>query len=58
MRVQNDCFFFTATGKLQGMNESSASIIISSKNTLISDKVMNVANMGVVPSGENNIHRY
>ncbi|XP_060746354.1 AP-3 complex subunit beta-1 isoform X2 [Tachysurus vachellii] len=45
-------------GKLQGMNECSASVVLSSKNTLVSDKVMNVANMGVVPSGENNMHRY
>ncbi|MCJ8741025.1 hypothetical protein PDJAM_G00065940 [Pangasius djambal] len=45
-------------GKLQGMNESSATVIMSSKNTLISDKVMNVANLGAVPSGENNMHRF
>ncbi|XP_027008700.2 AP-3 complex subunit beta-1 [Tachysurus fulvidraco] len=45
-------------GKLQGMNECSASVVMSSKNTLVSDKVMNVANMGVVPSGENNMHRF
>ncbi|TSK71986.1 AP-3 complex subunit beta-1 [Bagarius yarrelli] len=44
-------------GKLQGMNEFSASVVMPSKTTVISDKVMNVANMGVVPSGENNIHR-
>ncbi|KAB5549115.1 hypothetical protein PHYPO_G00063600 [Pangasianodon hypophthalmus] len=45
-------------GKLQGMNESSTTVIMSSKNVLISDKVMNVANLGVVPSGENNMHRF
>ncbi|XP_060791705.1 AP-3 complex subunit beta-1 isoform X2 [Neoarius graeffei] len=44
--------------KLQGMNESSATVTMSSKNTSISDKVMNVASMGVVPSGENNTHRF
>lgn len=40
------------------MNESTAIVIMSSKNTLINNKIMNVANMGVVPSGENNVHRY
>ncbi|KAM9450615.1 AP-3 complex subunit beta-1 isoform 1-T1 [Clarias gariepinus] len=45
-------------GKLQGMNESSTKINLSSKNTPISDKVMNIANMGVVPSEENYMHRF
>ncbi|XP_017348123.2 AP-3 complex subunit beta-1 isoform X2 [Ictalurus punctatus] len=45
-------------GKLQGMNESSATVMMSSKNTSISDKVRTVANVGVVPSGENNMHRF
>ncbi|XP_046723919.1 AP-3 complex subunit beta-1 isoform X1 [Silurus meridionalis] len=45
-------------GKLQGMNENSATVAMSSKNSSISDKIMNVANMGVVPSGENNMHRF
>ncbi|KAK3524557.1 hypothetical protein QTP70_029870, partial [Hemibagrus guttatus] len=49
--------FIREQGKLQGMNECSASVTMSSKNTVITDKVMNVANMGVVPSGENNMHR-
>ncbi|XP_062867154.1 AP-3 complex subunit beta-1 isoform X1 [Trichomycterus rosablanca] len=45
-------------GKLLGMNESSATVNLPSKSTSVSKNVVNVANVGVVPSGENNIYRF
>uniref|UniRef100_A0A8C7NAJ3 Adaptor related protein complex 3 subunit beta 1 n=1 Tax=Oncorhynchus kisutch TaxID=8019 RepID=A0A8C7NAJ3_ONCKI len=48
-------------GKLLGMNESSATITMAAENTTrqpISRQVATVANLGVVPSGQDNIHRY
>ncbi|KAM5328144.1 AP-3 complex subunit beta-1 [Glossophaga mutica] len=48
-------------GMLTGMNETSAIIIVAPQNftsSVILQKVVNVANVGVVPSGQDNIHRF
>lgn len=48
-------------GMLTGMNETSAVIIVAPQNftsSVILQKVVNVANVGVVPSGQDNIHRF
>ncbi|XP_066237803.1 AP-3 complex subunit beta-1 isoform X1 [Saccopteryx leptura] len=48
-------------GMLTGMNETSTTIIIAPQNftsSLILQKVVNVANVGVVPSGQDSIHRF
>ncbi|KAG7477039.1 hypothetical protein MATL_G00089110 [Megalops atlanticus] len=52
--------FLKEQGKLTGMNESSANITVSaeSASSPISRKVVTVANMGVVPSGQDSIHRF
>lgn len=48
-------------GMLTGMNETSTVIIAAPQNftsSVILQKVVNVANIGVVPSGQDNIHRF
>ncbi|KAF7478309.1 AP-3 complex subunit beta-1 [Marmota monax] len=48
-------------GMLTGMNETSAVIIAAPQNftpSMVLQKVVNVANVGVVPSGQDNIHRF
>ncbi|XP_004613197.2 AP-3 complex subunit beta-1 [Sorex araneus] len=48
-------------GMLLGMNETSTVIIAAPQNftsSVILQKVVNVANVGVVPSGQDNIHRF
>ncbi|GCC28337.1 hypothetical protein chiPu_0006767 [Chiloscyllium punctatum] len=48
-------------GKLTGMNENSTAITGSPQNSssqAIVHKVVNMANVGVVPSGQDNIHRF
>ncbi|XP_021104211.1 AP-3 complex subunit beta-1 isoform X1 [Heterocephalus glaber] len=48
-------------GMLTGMNETSATIITAPQNftpSVILQKVVNVANMGAVPSGQDKIHRF
>ncbi|XP_004645788.1 AP-3 complex subunit beta-1 [Octodon degus] len=48
-------------GMLTGMNETSATIITTPQNftsSVILRKVVNVANMGAVPSGQDKIHRF
>ncbi|XP_039730823.1 AP-3 complex subunit beta-1 isoform X1 [Pteropus medius] len=48
-------------GMLTGMNETSTIIIVAPQNftsSVILQKVVNVANVGVVPSGQDNIHRF
>lgn len=48
-------------GKLQGMNESSTSISVPPETVSsqpISKKVVSVANVGVVPSGQDSVHRF
>uniref|UniRef100_A0A4W4EFS5 AP-3 complex subunit beta n=1 Tax=Electrophorus electricus TaxID=8005 RepID=A0A4W4EFS5_ELEEL len=53
--------FSKEQGKLQGMNESSATIAMTPESITsqpLHRKVVNMANVGVVPSGQNNVHRY
>lgn len=48
-------------GMLTGMNETSAIIIAAPQNftrSMVLQKVVNVANVGTVPSGHDNIHRF
>ncbi|NXO93647.1 AP3B1 protein, partial [Certhia brachydactyla] len=48
-------------GVLTGMNETSATIAVAPQNStrlVIIDRVVKAANLGVVPSGEDNIHRF
>uniref|UniRef100_G3T5Q7 AP-3 complex subunit beta n=1 Tax=Loxodonta africana TaxID=9785 RepID=G3T5Q7_LOXAF len=48
-------------GMLTGMNETSTIIIAAPQNftpPVILQKIVNVANVGVVPSGQDNIHRF
>ncbi|NXD05151.1 AP3B1 protein, partial [Certhia familiaris] len=48
-------------GMLTGMNETSATIAVAPQNStrlVIIDRVVKAANLGVVPSGEDNIHRF
>lgn len=50
----------TVLGRLTGMNETSTTVSVAPQNTtrlVLLQKVANVANVGVVPSGEDNIHR-
>ncbi|KAM6986521.1 AP-3 complex subunit beta-1 [Aplochiton taeniatus] len=53
--------FCKEQGKLLGMNESSATITMAAENTSslpIVEQVVSVANVGVVPSGQDNMHRF
>ncbi|XP_061232814.1 AP-3 complex subunit beta-1 isoform X2 [Neopsephotus bourkii] len=48
-------------GMLTGMNETSATIAVAPQNStrlVIIDKLVKAANLGVVPSGQDNIHRF
>lgn len=48
------------SGKLQGMNESSATITMATANAsrqAINKQVLSVANIGEVPSSQNNFSR-
>ncbi|XP_063151623.1 AP-3 complex subunit beta-1 isoform X1 [Candoia aspera] len=48
-------------GRLTGMNETSATISVAPQNTaclVITQRVTSVANLGGVPSGEDNVHRF
>ncbi|XP_060091844.1 AP-3 complex subunit beta-1 [Heteronotia binoei] len=48
-------------GRLTGMNETSITVTVAPQNStrlVILQKVINIANLGVVPSGEDNIHRF
>ncbi|XP_041092672.1 AP-3 complex subunit beta-1-like isoform X1 [Polyodon spathula] len=53
--------FRTQQGKLTGMNESAATISVNQENSssrAIVHKVVTAANLGVVPSAEDRIHRF
>ncbi|KAM9138694.1 AP-3 complex subunit beta-1 [Pangshura tecta] len=53
--------FKTEQGMLTGMNETSATITVSPQNStrlVLLEKVVKAANLGVVPSGQDNIHRF
>ncbi|XP_052599509.1 AP-3 complex subunit beta-1 isoform X2 [Peromyscus californicus insignis] len=48
-------------GTLTGMNETSVTVIAAPQNftpSMILQKVVNVANLGAVPSGQDNVHRF
>nr|XP_056704167.1 AP-3 complex subunit beta-1 [Euleptes europaea] len=48
-------------GRLTGMNETSTTVTVAPQNStrlIILQKVVNIANLGVVPSGDDNIHRF
>ncbi|NXF06200.1 AP3B1 protein, partial [Smithornis capensis] len=48
-------------GMLTGMNETSATIAVAPQNStrlVIIERVVKAANLGVVPSGQDNIHRF
>uniref|UniRef100_A0A8C7A848 AP-3 complex subunit beta n=1 Tax=Nothoprocta perdicaria TaxID=30464 RepID=A0A8C7A848_NOTPE len=48
-------------GMLTGMNEASATIAVAPQNSsspVIIERVVKAANLGVVPSGQDNIHRF
>uniref|UniRef100_A0A673H2N8 AP-3 complex subunit beta n=1 Tax=Sinocyclocheilus rhinocerous TaxID=307959 RepID=A0A673H2N8_9TELE len=53
--------FTKEQGKLVGMNESSATITMTPENVSsqsVNRKVVSVANLGVIPSSQENIHRF
>ncbi|XP_069079489.1 AP-3 complex subunit beta-1 isoform X2 [Pleurodeles waltl] len=53
--------FIKEQGTLLGMNESVATIAVAPQNTtpqILVQKVINAANLGVIPSGKNNIYRF
>ncbi|NXA32008.1 AP3B1 protein, partial [Eudromia elegans] len=48
-------------GMLTGMNEASATVAVAPQNSaslVITERVVKAANLGVVPSGQDNIHRF
>ncbi|KAM6105979.1 AP-3 complex subunit beta-1 isoform 1-T1 [Pterocles gutturalis] len=48
-------------GMLTGMNETSATIAVAPQNStrlVIIERIVKAANLGVVPSGQDNIHRF
>ncbi|NXD25473.1 AP3B1 protein, partial [Spelaeornis formosus] len=56
---END--FKKEQGMLTGMNETSATIAVAPQNSTrheIIERVVKAANLGVVPSGQDNIHRF
>lgn len=57
-RIYNE--ILNVSGMLTGMNETSATIAVAPRNStslVIIEKVVKAANLGVVPSGQDNIHR-
>ncbi|XP_074923098.1 AP-3 complex subunit beta-1 isoform X2 [Chelonoidis abingdonii] len=53
--------FKTEQGMLTGMNETSATITVAPQNStrlVLLEKVVKAANLGAVPSGQDNIHRF
>lgn len=53
--------FKTEQGMLTGMNETSATITVAPQNStslVLLEKVVKAANLGVVPSGQDNIYRF
>ncbi|XP_029399761.1 AP-3 complex subunit beta-1 isoform X1 [Mus pahari] len=65
-KKEQACLCFTSIcsanqGMLAGMNETSATLITAPQNStpsMILQKVVNVANLGAVPSSQDNIHRF
>ncbi|CAF92254.1 unnamed protein product, partial [Tetraodon nigroviridis] len=56
-RTMSETDFCKEQGKLLGMNETSATITVATANT-IRKQVLAVANVGVVPCSQDNVHRY
>ncbi|KAM5192252.1 AP-3 complex subunit beta-1 [Mantella aurantiaca] len=59
--TMSEADFKKEQAKLMGMNESSATITVSPQNSTpqtVARKFLAAANLGVVPSGQNNIHRF
>uniref|UniRef100_A0A672K044 AP-3 complex subunit beta n=1 Tax=Sinocyclocheilus grahami TaxID=75366 RepID=A0A672K044_SINGR len=59
--TMSEADFTKEQGKLVGMNESSATITITPENVSsqsVNRKVVSVANLGVIPSGQENIYRF
>ncbi|XP_055009366.1 tubulin-specific chaperone A isoform X2 [Boleophthalmus pectinirostris] len=51
--------FCREQSKLQGMNETSATITMSTANTAsLAKEILSVANVGVVSSSQNDMHRF
>uniref|UniRef100_A0A673HFC5 AP-3 complex subunit beta n=1 Tax=Sinocyclocheilus rhinocerous TaxID=307959 RepID=A0A673HFC5_9TELE len=59
--TMSEADFTKEQGKLVGMNESSATITMTPENVSsqsVNRKVVSVANLGVIPSGQENIYRF
>ncbi|XP_043090280.1 AP-3 complex subunit beta-1 isoform X4 [Puntigrus tetrazona] len=59
--TMSEADFTKEQGKLVGMNESSATITMTPENVSsqsVNRKVVSVANLGVIPSSQENIHRF
>uniref|UniRef100_H3D7I0 AP-3 complex subunit beta n=2 Tax=Tetraodon nigroviridis TaxID=99883 RepID=H3D7I0_TETNG len=56
-RTMSETDFCKEQGKLLGMNETSATITVATANT-IRKQVLAVANVGVVPCSQDNVHRF
>uniref|UniRef100_A0A671LIW0 AP-3 complex subunit beta n=1 Tax=Sinocyclocheilus anshuiensis TaxID=1608454 RepID=A0A671LIW0_9TELE len=59
--TMSEADFTKEQGKLVGMNESSATITMMPENVSsqsVNRKVVSVANLGVIPSGQENIYRF
>ncbi|KAF4098856.1 AP-3 complex subunit beta-1 [Onychostoma macrolepis] len=59
--MMSEADFTKEQGKLVGMNESSATITMTPENISsqsVNRKVVSVANLGVIPSSQENIHRF
>ncbi|XP_068105187.1 AP-3 complex subunit beta-1 isoform X2 [Hyperolius riggenbachi] len=59
--TMSEADFKKEQAKLTGMNESSATITVSPQNSIpqtVVHKFLSAANLGVVPCGENNVHRF
>uniref|UniRef100_A0A8C5WBJ0 AP-3 complex subunit beta n=1 Tax=Leptobrachium leishanense TaxID=445787 RepID=A0A8C5WBJ0_9ANUR len=59
--TMSEADFKREQGKLGGMNETSATITVSPQNPtpqILVQKFLNAANLGVIASGENNVHRF
>lgn len=59
--TMSEAGFTKEQGKLVGMNESSATITMTPENVSsqsVNRKVVSVANLGVIPSSQENMHRF
>ncbi|XP_053151858.1 LOW QUALITY PROTEIN: AP-3 complex subunit beta-1 [Hemicordylus capensis] len=59
--IMSEKDFKKERGRLTGMNETSTTVTVAPQNStrlVIMQKVVNIANLGAVSSGEDNIHRF